>query len=250
MSVSFDRAAEIFNRTRGIPHSVMEKIVESLKKELEESRLILDVAIGTGRFARPLKDAGFNVVGIDISKKMLQKAYETGSNNLVLGDACNLPFTDSTFDASISVSTLHLIKNWKSALQEITRVTKKSLFTVSRAPLDHEATPSHIYKELLKKYGHSYNHPGTGLWKLKDIIKPTQSHFVTSYKVNTNELIAFHAERAFSYQWDVPDDLHENAMKELKRIFARNKKHILVNVHVYKWNINAIKNWLKHTQNA
>jgi len=250
MSVSFDRTAEVFDRTRRIPRSVIEKIVESLKEELEDSRLILDVAVGTGRFAGPLKDAGFNVVGVDISRKMLQKAYEMGSKDLVLGDACSLPFVDSTFDASISVSTLHLVKDWKLALQEIARVTKESLFTVSRPPLNYEATPSHIYRELLKKSGYSYSHPGIGLWEFKDIIEPTRSYFVTTYEVNTNERIAFLAERAFSYQWGVPDDLHDSAMKELRRMFAGNKEYIVVNVHVYKWDISVIRNWLKRARSS
>jgi len=46
---------------------------------------------------------------------------------LIVGDACNRPFQDSKFDASISIGTLHLITEWKSALREIVRVTMDSL---------------------------------------------------------------------------------------------------------------------------
>ncbi len=243
MSVSFDRAAEFFDRTRGFPPRVMNKILEILKGELEERGRILDVAVGTARFAKPLQDAGFMVVGVDISKKMLEKAYEKGTKNLVVGDACSLPFQDSTFDASISVSTLHLIRDWKLALREITRVTRESLFTILHEGSDYKTTPSGVYNELLKKYGYSYNHPGLRLWELKEIIKPTKSRFVTSYQISTTESIAFLSERVFSYQWNAPDDLHKKAMEELKRMFAE-KKAYTCDVYVHKWDISEIRNYL------
>ena len=244
MSISFDRVAEAFDRTRRIPRGIMGKIVETLKEELEDYKLILDVAVGTGRFAKPLEEASIDVIGVDISRKMLKKAYGKKFSNLVLCDACDLPFEKSTFDASISVSTLHLIKDWKLALREITRVTRESLFTVLRPPVDYERTPSYIYRELLKKYGYSHNHLGIGLWKLKEMIKPSKSRFVTSYDVNTNERLTFLDERVFSFQWNVPDDLHDEAMQELRRIFPENEQ-LIVGVYVYKWDITEIKKWLE-----
>lgn len=128
VSISFDSAAEIFDRTRGLPANVKNEILDVLKEELEEYGCILDVAVGTGKWAKPLQDAGFVVVGLDISRKMLAKACEKRTENLVLGDACVLPFQSSTFDASISVSTLHLIRDYRLAVREIVRVTRKALF--------------------------------------------------------------------------------------------------------------------------
>jgi len=68
MSISLDRVAEVFDRTRGFPQHVMNKILKTLKEELEGYRRILDVGVGTGRFSRSLQDAGFEVVGVDVSK--------------------------------------------------------------------------------------------------------------------------------------------------------------------------------------
>ncbi len=243
MSVSFDRAAESFDRTRRFPAFVMYKIIQTFKGELEGYRNMLDVAVGTGKFAKPLQNAGFEVVGVDISKRMLVKACKKGARDLIRGDACNLPFLDSAFDISISISTLHLIKDWKLALREIIRVTKQSLFTVLREGLDYKATPNGVYKELLKKYGYSYDHPGKGLWKLQEIIKPTRSIFVTSYNTNINESIAFLGEKAFSYQWNVPDDLHRKAMRELRRMFSKDETYGC-DVYVHEWNVNAIRDCL------
>lgn len=243
MSISFDRAAESFDRTRSPPDHVMDKIVETLQKELEDYKRILDVAVGTGKFAKPLQNAGFEVVGVDISKRMLAKAREKGTRDLVASDACTLPFPDSAFDASMSISTLHLITDWKLALREIIRVTKDSLFTILQEGLDYKATPNGVYKELLKKYGYSYDHPGKGLWKLQEIIKPTRSIFATSYETNINERIGFLSEKAFSYQWNAPENLHKKAMQELRKIFA-GKKTYTTDVYVHKWEISGIQDHL------
>lgn len=244
MSISFDRAAEAFDRTRGFPRSVMNKIVEALKEELEEYRRILDVAVGTGRFAKPLQDANFQVVGIDISRKMLEKAFEKKTKSLITGDACRLPFHDSAFDASMSNSTLHLVKDWKLALREITRVTERSLFSIIRERPDHKTNPSGVYRGLLNEYGYSYTRPGMSLGKLKEVIKSEKSRFVTSYYINSDESIALLNEKAFSNQWCAPDDLHKKAMQELRRIFAE-KKEYKIDVHVYRWDMSEVRNYLR-----
>jgi len=244
MSISLDRVAEVFDRTRGFPQHVMNKILKTLKQELEGYRRILDVGVGTGRFSRSLQDAGFEVVGVDVSKKFLGKAYERGTADLILGDACSLPFQDSTFDASLSVGTLHLIAEWKSALREIVRVTIESLFTVHYSTREYRTTPSGVYKELVEKHGYSCCHPGLGEWKLKEVIKSAKSRFVTSYDISISERIALLSEKVFSYQWNVPEDLHEKVMEELRKIFT-GKKEYTIDVYVHKLDINEIKNYLE-----
>ena len=76
MRISFDRVAEIFDKTRGPPKHIMKQLVKTLADELLDYRRILDVGVGTGRFAKPLQDYGFEVSGINIAKKMMSKAVE------------------------------------------------------------------------------------------------------------------------------------------------------------------------------
>jgi len=222
----------------------MNKILKTLKEELEGYERILDVGVGTGRFSKPLQDAGFEVVGVDISKKMLGKACERGTEDLIVSDASSLPFQDSIFDASISIGTLHLIAEWKSALREIARVTIESVFTIHYSTHEYGTTPSGVYKELVEKHGYSYRHPGLGEWKLKEVIKSAKSRFVTSYNISTSERIALLSEKVFSYQWNVPEDLHEKVMEELRKIFAGKKKYT-TNVYVHRLDINEIKDYLE-----
>ena len=244
MSISMDRVAEVFDRTRGFPQDVRNKILKTLKEELEGYQRLLDVGVGTGRFSKSLQDAGFEVVGVDISRKMLERAYERGAEDLIVGDVGSLPFQDSTFDASISVGTLHLITEWRSALREIARVTMESLFTIHYSTREYRTTPSGVYKEFVEKHGYSCSHPGLGEWKLKEIVKPTKYRFVTSYNVSTNERIDLLSEKVFSYQWNVPEDLHDEAMGGLRRIFA-GKEEYTIYVYAYGWGMREIRSYLE-----
>ena len=75
MRISFDSAAEFYDKTRGPSGHVMEQLIKTLIYELVGYRTILDAGVGTGRFAEPLQENGLEVVGIDIAKKMISKAF-------------------------------------------------------------------------------------------------------------------------------------------------------------------------------
>jgi SAM-dependent methyltransferase len=88
---------------------------------------VLDVACGPGNFTRDFARAaaGGPVVGIDASETMLEVAVrDTESDNVayVRGDACDLPFSNGSFDAVCCFAALYLIEEPMSALAEIARV--------------------------------------------------------------------------------------------------------------------------------
>lgn len=57
--------------------------VSSVVKEYAKSKKGVDVACGTGIFTRALKKSGFDVIGIDLSQEMLEKAINlTAKENL------------------------------------------------------------------------------------------------------------------------------------------------------------------------
>jgi SAM-dependent methyltransferase len=97
-------------------------------------RLILDLGCGTGRTIRLLSGRGYELVGIDISKKMLQIAKGLSSDSegvkrdsYVLADIKHLPFLDSTFDAAFSLhdGLMYMPFDQKlHAFGEISRVLK------------------------------------------------------------------------------------------------------------------------------
>jgi ubiquinone/menaquinone biosynthesis C-methylase UbiE len=79
--------------------------INFLKSTLPHDCKVLDLACGTGRHTVPLTQTGVNVVGFDISERLLQIAKQRGAKKPVKGDLRFLPFKQSSFDAVISMDT-------------------------------------------------------------------------------------------------------------------------------------------------
>lgn len=90
---------------------------------------ILDVATGTGRIAIPLAKLGAEVIGVDASKEMLNRAEHKALNidnaKFQLGDAHNLAFPDNEFDYVISFRALMHFDEWRRVLGQMCSVSKK-----------------------------------------------------------------------------------------------------------------------------
>ncbi|MDQ3963576.1 MAG: class I SAM-dependent methyltransferase [Actinomycetota bacterium] len=122
-SLTFDRAVEFYDKTRGLPEEAMRKTLDMLIPRLRDHRC-LEIGVGTGRFALPLSGAGIEMLGIDLSDAMLRKLIEqrSGERPLVaLADATKLPFKDREFDAGLACHVFHLIPPWRDALAELFR---------------------------------------------------------------------------------------------------------------------------------
>jgi ubiquinone/menaquinone biosynthesis C-methylase UbiE len=93
---------------------------------------VLDVACGTGNFTRDFaRSVGLDgiVIGIDVSATMLSRAVgDTAAAGLsdraafVRGDAAELPFLESSFDAVCCFAALHLFDDPMRALDRMTAV--------------------------------------------------------------------------------------------------------------------------------
>lgn len=240
MKISFNRVADIYDKTRELPPEAMRKIVKTLVKEMKGYKTLLDIGVGTGRFAKPLQENGFEVVGTDISKDMMKNAKKKGVKNLLLGDACALPFRDYSFDAAISVHVLHLISDWQTALKEICRVTKVELFSVVHIS---KSSISETYEELAKKKGYDAQHIGLSEPELRKIIKPTKSIHATSWVSSADEHLTYLRQRVYSRQWKIPEDEDKQIVQELAKRFAGQK--FLVKIHILKWDVKDLKSCLR-----
>lgn len=237
MRISFDQVAHIYDKTRGLPPKIMGKLVRALVKELGKGKAVLDIGVGTGRFAEPLQRNGIKVVGIDISHEMVQKAKEKGVEHLLRSDVCFLPFRDQCFDAALSVHVLHLISDWQTALGEICRVTKNSLFSVITKPFRNPV--SQAYEESARKRGYNVRHIGLGERELSEIIEPNKSTLATRMVSNADEHLTFFKQRAYSRQWKVPEDVDECIVKELVKRFTGLKSQL--EMHILSWSIKDLK---------
>jgi len=119
--VSFDRAADYYDATRALPDGVR----DALAAELAGREPCLETGVGTGRIAIPLHERGLALVGTDIAPAMLGRLVaNAGGWMLLLADASRLPVVASSFRAVMASHVLHLISDWKTAVDEALRVLR------------------------------------------------------------------------------------------------------------------------------
>lgn len=161
-AVSFDPMAQAYDAMRGYPEDISQQIAQAIDQAADgrANTRYLEVGTGTGRIALPIvTHAQRNYTGIDISEKMLgqfeqklmtdawqhvpqpwgsvndEETAQTmdvrrfvhdngGTVRLVLSDMTALPFRDASFDVVIAAYVFHVVRDWKSALQEIQRVLR------------------------------------------------------------------------------------------------------------------------------
>lgn len=104
------------------------RILELL--ELKENSSILDVGCGPGYTATIYKENGFNVTGLDLMPKMVEKAKEKGLN-VFIGDMRNIKeiLNGHKFDAVVSASALQWLKDKediKEVAEGISSIIKKN----------------------------------------------------------------------------------------------------------------------------
>lgn len=86
---------------------------------------ILDVGCGTGIFTLDMLSKGARVVGLDLSLPMVRRAGEKAQFSRGLGDIRYLPFKDSTFDKTVSITAIDFVEDAKEAVEELFRVTRR-----------------------------------------------------------------------------------------------------------------------------
>jgi predicted TPR repeat methyltransferase len=129
--MSFDRVAEIYDQTRGLPAGVPEQIASRIVAVTASTpeTPFLELGVGTDRIALPFVQRGYSYTGVDISEQMMDQFRaklppDVTTLTLLNGDVTDLPLADQSFDVAITVHLLHLVPEWKQVLREIRRVLK------------------------------------------------------------------------------------------------------------------------------
>jgi SAM-dependent methyltransferase len=238
MNSFFDDIADIYDETRGFPKETMNEVIEIMAKELEDSKKVLEIGVGTGRLAEPLKKNGIEIVGVDISKKMLNIALSKDLDSLVLGDATSLPFKDSSFDSVISVHVLHLISDWEKAVIEVKRTVTGKLISILYKRSGFQGIEE--YKEALNSCNYPLRTPGIKERALKDLISPVTIIPIKPFKdiLTIRERLRYLKERKHSYTPKTPTEIHELAIKYLENKHARNlNSFATIELEVVIWDI-------------
>jgi ubiquinone/menaquinone biosynthesis C-methylase UbiE len=126
-SVSFERIADQYDATRGgvaRGERCVAEFAPYLSPVAAPHSVVLEVGVGTGAIALPLNNAGFDVVGIDLSPAMLSRAHERIGSRVAAADAHLLPFPDGSVDAVVTVWVLHVVGDAARVIGEIGRVIR------------------------------------------------------------------------------------------------------------------------------
>lgn len=120
--------------------------------QLKPEQRVLDVGCGMAHLLYELTQVvpGLQVCGLDISEYALAHAKEEIRENLIYGEAQNLPFEDNEFDLVISLTTLHNLKifDLKKAVQEIERVSKGNSYVMVESYRNDEEEVNMLYWQL------------------------------------------------------------------------------------------------------
>lgn len=107
--------------------------------EIKKSETIVDLGCGSGFFAEEFSKKGAEVIGIDLSKKLIERAKENPSSSVkyYVGSADNLPFIkNKSADKATLVLSLQNIEKADMTLKESARILKPNgkLFIVINHP--------------------------------------------------------------------------------------------------------------------
>ncbi len=201
----------------------MGKILTAIKDGFKDCHVILDVGIGTGHFAQYLNGGGFSVVGVDVSLSMMKHARAKGVRDLVRADAHCLPFRDGSFDGSLMIHVLHLVKDWVQVVHEVGRVTRKVL--ISEAGDVEGFNARQRYLELRAEMGYPVDRFNDAEFGLRRLIRPKFVVPAGDYWTDVEadgEINSFESRRS-SVMWDVPHDVHSAIMKRLRTEYGSKK---------------------------
>ncbi|HET7338831.1 MAG TPA: methyltransferase domain-containing protein [Candidatus Dormibacteraeota bacterium] len=119
------------NYTRSTFHTASERLQEVLDlTQPSPGDLALDVATGTGNTAFALAPHVRRVVGLDVTREMLDQARRIAAERKILnaewviGDAERLPFDENTFDIYVVRAAPHHFPDVDAFLREALRVLK------------------------------------------------------------------------------------------------------------------------------
>jgi SAM-dependent methyltransferase len=241
-SVSFDRVADRYDSTRGYPPAVSERIAAGLMRlgPAPAGSSVLEIGIGTGRIALPLLAHGVNLTGVDISPRMMEqlrhkydalRAAESdlpwGALTVDLFDMTVLPYGEDSFDAAVAVHVLHLVPEWRSALDEVLRVVKPGGAFLLGQDIHADASVGARMQDRWHDLVASLGYPartvgakgftaiveelrGRGL----DVAETVLATWETQQ--TPRDALEYVAERTWSRTWSVPDEPFAESIRQLR----------------------------------
>jgi ubiquinone/menaquinone biosynthesis C-methylase UbiE len=170
----FTRQAETFSSAPAITDAALaQRIIDALGEEAKGA--VLDVACGPGVLSAAIAESAREVVAFDLTAAMLEKAAQrcaaAGRGNVSFreGNATDLPFADTAFDAVVTRLSVHHFDRPARVFTEIFRVLRPGgVFVVADVISSEIAAESELQNaiEILRDPSHTRMLPGTELASL------------------------------------------------------------------------------------
>ena len=130
-TVEFDRIADVYDETR---RALGKETLDGIRQMLTEHgcNSILEIGVGTGRVSAPLLKSGYEISGVDVSRRMMERARTKGVSTLILADGRMTPFREKSFDATLMAHVFHLLEDPLSVMYEAARVSRVGVFALVR----------------------------------------------------------------------------------------------------------------------
>jgi SAM-dependent methyltransferase len=234
-SIAFDRAAGYYDQSRGLPDAVAEQVADRIDAAVGPGGRLLEVGVGTGRIALPLHRRGRRIVGVDLSRPMLDRYRDKAAAlglpppAVLRADATRLPFRDACVDAVLEVHVLHLVPAWREALAEARRVLAPGgVVLVGRGGRDHGDGPRERVRRRFDELAVAAGGGGRTRVGVEDDAAKVEALAALGGTVEALEPVAWEEDetyaqalevvegRMFSYQWRLPDEVWRTAATRLR----------------------------------
>ena len=211
-SVSFDRAAADYDRTRGGEERGV-RYAAILDPLFGGRGLTLEVGVGTGIVARGLAALGRDVVGVDLSPAMLDLARTRLGSRVANGDAMKLPVRSEAVDDAYSVWVLHLVGDVAAVLAEVARVLRPGGRYLVVTSVRRTGDPiGEVYEELSRRLrGEQRGQDDTvrleqagAAARLR--LRAVQAWEDFGFTMTPNAAVEEIEHRTHSYLWDLTDE--------------------------------------------
>ncbi|MFX0184878.1 MAG: class I SAM-dependent methyltransferase [Candidatus Hodarchaeota archaeon] len=243
----FDWASSFYDFTRAVPTALLVQSFSVIKSRIQlksDSRL-LEVGIGTGRISIPLAeelhDVNLEIVGIDISEKMLVKCRKKLSSNrnvsLICADGFFLPFSEK-FEVILTSHILHLVSDPFKFVIGLLRILNGYYIDLEIYVNYFSTLPFQIYYNKLREVGYQHKFQSDQIRKKLTIFlhkngwKHTSRVITSETEIQTKYLVRFLSDRVFRHQRKIHDNLHFNALKYLYHEMERQEIDLTATITV------------------
>ena len=173
-------------------HSFVDELANALKLSLDPGSKVLEVGCGGGHSAAYMARLGFDVTAIDFSTVAIEAARGNYREvNFVVGDATDLKFKDSDFDAVVAIEMIEHLEDPKKFLEEAARLLRPggNLFI---------KTPNRLLHDLYYRKNERISLWHPSVMSASELMKLLDSAGFSARFVKTKRLPAYQAKKLLS----------------------------------------------------